>query len=305
MMERVAAGPVDQPNIGVGVGAAVVRELLAGRQQQVGDARDGDEVANGVRSLREMRQADSRTRGSDITHRAVPVTETSTRQPDLAEQCRQCKSRPHRLLAVRDSLQRPRDGDERADRRHAARQLPDVVCGNLALRTGPLRILGDAVGSSEHIRLEGVGASCVPLEELAIGQAFDQQRVRQTEHQRHIGSRDDRIPGVWQTGREIVAEWTDERELDSVGHRLLEVRARVMFGHPAVVHEHVLGGDAAEGNDETGVLDDGRPRRRPAQHFLRAADDVRQDDDRCAVAVRVDRARVAADEVQQPLQLRL
>ena len=48
VMERVAAGPVDQPDVGIGQRLAVVVEGLARIEQHVGDARDRDEVGDAV-----------------------------------------------------------------------------------------------------------------------------------------------------------------------------------------------------------------------------------------------------------------
>ena len=45
VVERVAAGPVDQPDVRIGQAPAVVVELLARVQQQVGDRGHRNEVA--------------------------------------------------------------------------------------------------------------------------------------------------------------------------------------------------------------------------------------------------------------------
>ena len=45
VMERIAARPVDQADVGIEVLGAVVGEALAGMQQHVGEARHRDEIA--------------------------------------------------------------------------------------------------------------------------------------------------------------------------------------------------------------------------------------------------------------------
>ncbi len=70
--------------------------------------------------------------------------------------------------------------------------------------------------------------------------------------------------------------------------------------HPRVLHVH-----AAERDDELGVLEDRLPRGRAPQHLVGAADDVRQDHLGRAERVAVDRRGVAADAVQEAVQLAL
>ena len=87
--------------------------------------------------------------------------------------------------------------------------------------------------------------------------------------------------------------------------RLGQGRREGVAGDAARAHPGVLRVHAAEGDDELRVLEDGLPRRRPAQHLGRAAHHVREDDVRGAERVRVDRRRVAAEAVQEPVQLAL
>ena len=53
VMERVAAGPVDQPDVGIGEPLPVVLERLPGTEQHVGDPRDRDEATSRIRALRQ------------------------------------------------------------------------------------------------------------------------------------------------------------------------------------------------------------------------------------------------------------
>ncbi len=85
VVERVAAGPIDQPDVGVGQALAVVIELFAGVQQQVGDARHRDEVGDAVAAYRHGRQRYRERRFAGIGDGAQRVGETAALQPDLAE----------------------------------------------------------------------------------------------------------------------------------------------------------------------------------------------------------------------------
>ena len=117
-MERVAARPVHQANVGVGVHAAVVVNSWPGDSNMSEIRATGMNALTAVVALREMRQPDAGTGGTDVAHRAIAVAETSAGQTDLAEQRGQRKARPHRLFAVGYPLQRPGHRHERANRRH-------------------------------------------------------------------------------------------------------------------------------------------------------------------------------------------
>ena len=60
MMERIAARPVDQADVGIGDLLPVVRDLAARIEQHVGEARDRDEVGHRVGALRQRRAGEQR-----------------------------------------------------------------------------------------------------------------------------------------------------------------------------------------------------------------------------------------------------
>ena len=97
VVERIAAGPIDQPDVGIGRALAVVVVALAGMEQAVGDARRRD------RELRRVGQSvgivgpGNSSGGSAIpAARAVAEAEPAARQPDLAEARRQAAPAPNR-----------------------------------------------------------------------------------------------------------------------------------------------------------------------------------------------------------------
>ena len=125
MVERVAAGPVDQLDIGIGQALAVVVERFAGVQQHVGDARDRDEIGDAVAADRQGRQRHRERRFAGIRGRAQRIGKAAARQPDLAEQRGQHDTHPDRLLAMLGALQRLRAGDQGAASGTAPRQIDD------------------------------------------------------------------------------------------------------------------------------------------------------------------------------------
>ena len=161
MMQRIAAGPVHQLDVGVRQAAAVVVERFAGMQQHVADRRDRDERLHRIRALRQLRQTEAQRWQSRLVHRAVAMPETASGKPDLAQHRRQGQAHPRCLLAVPDPLQRPADCHDRAPRRHPSRQCDQIVGGQAADLRCPLRRLRDAVVKTEQVALEAVVAGAV------------------------------------------------------------------------------------------------------------------------------------------------
>ena len=99
MVERVAAGPIDQAGVRVVHGRAVELVALAGVQQHVCDAGDRDELTHRVVALTKRGQVVREFGGAHPSRRAVTVPETSTGQPDLTEERGQCDGGPQGLFA--------------------------------------------------------------------------------------------------------------------------------------------------------------------------------------------------------------
>ena len=305
VVERVAAGPVDQPDVRVGEPLAVVVVGGTRAEQHVRDPGDRDERAHRVVALAEGRQLHQRAVAADVTHGAVAVAEPAAGQPDLAEHRGQRQRGPDRLLAVPGALQRPGDRDHGARGRHPPRQAPDRLGLDAAHRPGPFGVLGHAVGLAEQVALERVVAGRAGVQELLVMQALGGQRVREPEHQRDVRRRDHRVPLGVQVAGQVRAERADQHDLGSVGRELREIAGGAVRGHPARGDGHILLGDAAERDDQLGVRHDRRPGRRAAQHQASAAHQVRQQHLRGAEAVGVARGDVAAAEREEPVQLAL
>ena len=142
-MERIAAGPIDQPDVGIGAAAAVVIVGLAGMQQAIGDARRRNGAVERIGAAASIAgRAERQRRLGDAGRRAIAEAEAAARQPDLAEHAASSTTRPIGLLAVIGALQRPRRRDHGARRRHAARQRADGLGRNAGDRRRPVGILG-------------------------------------------------------------------------------------------------------------------------------------------------------------------
>ena len=125
VVERIAARPIDQPDIGIAVAAAVEFVALAGMEQHVGHARDRDHGARRVERQRDLRSRHIDARHADAIGRAVAECEAAAGEADAAQHGRQHDGRPVRLLAVMRALQRPRAGDHAARCGCAPREFAD------------------------------------------------------------------------------------------------------------------------------------------------------------------------------------
>ena len=124
MMERIAAGPVDQADVGIGAGLAVVAIGAAGMEQHVRDAGDRDEVGNAVAALRQRRHRHGVVAPPVIGDGAERIAVAAARQADLAQRSREHRAHPDRLLAMFGALQRVRDDDQRAASVQVAARAP-------------------------------------------------------------------------------------------------------------------------------------------------------------------------------------
>ena len=174
VVERVAAGPVHEPDVGVGVAAAVVVEGLARVSSSMSAIRaTGMNVSTGLRPCGRRRQriGDSRLPASAID--AVAVAEAAAGQADLAEQRGQRDAHPHRLLAVLGALQRLADGDERAAAGHPRARSEIVVGGDAGDARPPTRGLRLPVRLAEDVGdRAGRAPTQYAVEELAVVQAL-------------------------------------------------------------------------------------------------------------------------------------
>ena len=108
MVERVAARPIDQRNVGIAMRAAVIAEACARVQQHVGRRATGMKSRPGSCLAAASRPAGSRAyMHADRVGAAIAQPEAAARQADLAQHGGKRHHRPVMLLAVALPLQRP------------------------------------------------------------------------------------------------------------------------------------------------------------------------------------------------------
>ena len=79
MMERIAARPVHQPDVGIGVAPSVEGVAFARTEQHVGNARDRDHGARRIERQWDLRTCDVDTRDADAVGGAVSKREPGPR----------------------------------------------------------------------------------------------------------------------------------------------------------------------------------------------------------------------------------
>jgi hypothetical protein len=212
VVERVAAGPIDQPDVGEAHVAAVVADLRARVEQQVGDGGDRHARRHAVAALRQGGQAERYGGQAGGVHRAVPEAESPTRHTDLAQERAEGDDGPERHLAVLLALHRPGRGDEGAVRGEVDGEGLDGRGGQLAQRRRPGGVLGLPVALAEQVGGEVGVAHRVALDEVVVDQPAGDERVAQREDQRRVraGPRGQPLdPGA---GGEVVAQRGDADE---------------------------------------------------------------------------------------------
>ena len=167
VVEGVAAGPVDQADVGVGEVLAVELEGLAGVQQHVGDAGAGDERLDGVAALRKRGDGRGDVAAAVMGEGAEGVAEASAGAADLAEGGGERQPGPDGLLAVFGALQAVGNGDEGGAAGDAAGEGDDGRFGDAGEGGRPGGGLGLVVGVAEQIGGEAVPALAVGGEEPA------------------------------------------------------------------------------------------------------------------------------------------
>ena len=286
---------------------AVVVEGFAGVEEHVGDAGDGDEGLAGVLALREDGAADAEGAFADVGHGAVAEAVAAAGETDLAEHGRQGEAHPGGLLAVVGALQRPGDGDQGARVRHPAGEGADGLGGDLGDGCGPLGGLGDAVGRGRGGSARSVSKPVVVAsQERGIVEVFGDEGVGEGEHDGDVGAGD----GAGASGRRASSGRSsrmraEEVEGDAAGGEGAEVVADGVAGDAAGGDVGVLHGHAAEADDQLGVLGDDGPGGGVAEHVAHAADDAVEDDLARRVGVGVAGVDVAAERVQEAVELAL
>ncbi len=172
---------------------------------------------------------------SGVGERAQRVVISAAGQADLAEHGREHRAHPHRLFAILRALQRMRDRDQGASVRQTAGEADDRGRGNAGDVGGPCRVLWRAVIAAEQIAFEDLEAGAIARDKIAVPEIFDQQRVGERQHQRHVGADLDRQPMRAGNFRHVVAQRRNAVEhgaaLDGPLHRVaLDVPADAAAG---------------------------------------------------------------------------
>ena len=303
VVKRIATGPIDQPDVGIGQAPAVVIELLPGRKQQVGNRGYRNEIRHRIHTLREGRQGIRHRSQTRLVHRTVAVPETSTRKPELAEHRCECHAHPRCLFTVFDALQRPRDGHQRPAGRHSPSQVGDELRRHPGDLLRPARILRYTVGTSEQVILEAFVADAEAVQEIAIVQVLRRQDKRQGKHDCHVGSRNRCDPLA--VAIDVVAQRTEGDDLSAAGTKCVERPARRMIARTTGIDAGVLDRHSPERDEKIGVLGDDVPRRGAREQLPVCSDHTRHDDTGGTERVAVDRLGVSTQLIQKSVNLAL
>ncbi len=299
MMEGIAAGPVDQADVGIASATAVEFIGAAGLRQHVGDAGHRNGAVGRIGWRRDFRPRKIRARHADAVERAMAESKAAAGQADSAEHGGKCDRRPVGLFAVVGALQRPRAGDQAAGARGASREIADAVRIDAADRRGPVRILRRRIVFAQQITLQRVETGAAAIQKFPIVPLLDQQGVRKREHQRGVGVGTDREPlgaeKVWR----IRASRADHDKVDAGGLGAREPGFQHVRAHASRRHLAVLKAQSAECDYQAGVLDHRIPVGDAAGDRLVGADDMRQQKLCRAPAVVSDLVDAAAAEEQE------
>ena len=299
VVERIAAGPIDQPDVGIGQAPAVVVERLARMQQHVGDARHRDEIGDAVAALaaasaaappaaacRYCESSPAHRRSRRPAGRSAPASRPARRpSTPAARHARRAASDCEQVISVRRPTAAPSQIDDRLRRQAADRGAPRPRpsagrrCGRAdSPRTAPSR------RSSGRERPR----SCSP----SATSVCASPSISATS-----------VPGLigCQVGldlaRQIVAQRADQMECCAARVRAARSVPRAMcWLVPPPPTSLFFSAMPPNASTSVGFRDQFGPADVvPADRRL-GADDVRQDHRRRAGAVAVDRADIAAEQ---------
>ena len=305
VMERVAPGPVDQTDVGIGLALAVEIIGLAGVAQHVGDARHRDHLVHRIGALRQRHAAHPAKAVPDAANGTVAVAHAAARQADLPQHRRQHRRHPVGLLAMLAPLQRPCHGNHRAGGRHAPGQRADRLWRRSAKRRGPFRRLGLAVAFAHQIGAEALEPRGVAVKEGVIRQTLVFEHIGQRQHQGGVRARRHRQPVAALGG--VAALRANVEAVHAPGKKASDPAVGAMLGHPAHADLAVLGVDASEHDEGFGL----GLQRLPVFLMLIemrdeiAAEDMRHDRLRAARGIAPERGDIAADAVEKAVHLAL
>ena len=305
VVERVAAGPVDQANVRIAVALAVVVETGAGLLQHVGDARHRDEGADGVAALRHRGAGKLGVVVADHVGGAVADAEAAAGQTDLAQHGGDGDQRPVRLFAVVRTLQRPGNVHHGARAGRLAGQTRDALGRYAGDGGGPVGGLGLSVDIAAQVGGDAFKADAVAGQEGAVVAMLGQQCVRQGQQQGGVGAGTDGDPLHLASGVDVVADRADVDEAHPrLGHAAQSGGDGVLGG-PTRADLGVLGWHAAEADEQLRVPCHDAPAGVLGEQLLHGCHDVRHQHPGGAQAVGVGMPDVPADAVEKAVHLAL
>ena len=136
-------------------------------------------------------------------------------------------------------------------------------------------------------------------------QVLRQQRVAERQDQGGVGVGPDRQPLDGAAGVEVVGRRRHVDEAHALGAHAVEPALHVMLGGAAGIDLAVLVRHAAEGDEELAMLGHHVPRRVHGHQLVHRRHDVRHQHARRAQAVEILVAHIAADRIQEAMDLAL
>ncbi len=152
---------------------------------------------------------------------------------------------------------------------------------------------------------ELVEAHRAAVEERAIVQLLGEQHVAQRQDQRGVSVGPDRQPFDVAAGVEILGGRRDVDEAHALGAHAVEPVLQPMHHRAAGIDLRVLVRRAAEGDEQLAMLGQHIPRRVHRHQVFHRGHDVRHQHARSAQAVGIHVAHIAADRIQEAVDLAL
>ncbi len=203
------------------------------------------------------------------------------------------------------ALQRPTDHQHGALGSHRAGERDDPVFGDAAQRRGPCRILRLAVALAHDIGAHDLEAGRVACQERLVVKALADQHMAERQHHGGVAVGPKRQPFGVDAARCVVAHGRYVDQMRAVGHGVAQGGRRFVARRAAALDLRVAPGQSAKGDDELAVPLDPVPGGVVARQSVGAAENMRQDDFGCPVRVAQHRARIAADRVEEAMDLAL
>ena len=264
VMEGVAATPVDQSDVGIGLPPPIVVEGEAGILEHVHHPGDRDEGVDRIFPLRQRRAVELGRGAAGVVEGADAEADASARQADATQHGGQGERHPERLLAVLRPLQPQRHGDVSALVRHASRQVDDGGGLEATDRGRPGRRLRLAVALAREVGAEALETDAMAIEERLVVAVFGYQPMGDAQHQGGVAVGTRGQPLGLEKISQVIAQRADVDERHAVVTARREGLAQDVAGQAARFDLGVAQRRAAEHDHQFAGLGDDFPRRAPA-----------------------------------------